>query len=173
MLKSSKLVLNENLPTWGGALNSLISNSKLPIMQTGFLTFIPLPVAEHAIVYAAMENFIKVLQQLDQKAFADFLWWRCLPHCISAMFRGFSPGEMCAALYWKVYTRNRFRWRSRGNSSIWKKVMEQVLNGAHYIRLLRAILILVDSINRLKWDAFWENNNNNNNNIYIYIYIYI
>ena len=32
-----------------------------------------------------------------------------------------------------------------------KKVIDQVLNGTHYIRLLRAILILVDSINRLKW----------------------
>ena len=39
-----------------------------------------------------------------------------------------------------------------------KKVIEQVLNGTHHIRSLRAILILVDSINRLKWDAFWENN---------------
>ena len=39
-----------------------------------------------------------------------------------------------------------------------KKVIEQVLNGTHYIRILRAISILVDSINRLKWDAFWENN---------------
>ena len=39
-----------------------------------------------------------------------------------------------------------------------KKVIEQVLNGTHYIRMLRAISILVDSINCLKWDAFWENN---------------
>ena len=39
-----------------------------------------------------------------------------------------------------------------------KKVIEQVLSGTHYIRSLRAILILVDSINRLKWDVFWENN---------------
>ena len=35
-----------------------------------------------------------------------------------------------------------------------KKVIEQVLNGTHYIRSLRVILILVDSINCLKWDAF-------------------
>ena len=36
VLKNSKLVPNENLPTWG-ALNSLISNSKLPIMQSYLL----------------------------------------------------------------------------------------------------------------------------------------
>ena len=39
-----------------------------------------------------------------------------------------------------------------------KKVVEQMLNGTHYIRSLRELLILVDSINRLKWDALWENN---------------
>ena len=71
MLKNSKPVPYENLPTWG-ALNSLISNSKLPIMQTGFLPFIPYPVTEHTTVYTAMKNFIKVLQQLHQKALPIF-----------------------------------------------------------------------------------------------------
>ena len=37
-----------------------------------------------------------------------------------------------------------------------KKVIEQVLNGTHYIKALRTILILVESTSRLKWDAFWE-----------------
>ena len=41
-------------------------------MQTGFLPFIPYPVTEHTTVYIAMKNFIKVLQQLDQKAFPIF-----------------------------------------------------------------------------------------------------
>ena len=56
VLKNSKLVPNENLPTWV-ASNSLISNSKLPIMRTGFLPFIPYPVTEHTAVYTAMKNF--------------------------------------------------------------------------------------------------------------------
>ena len=71
VLKNSKLVPNENLPTWG-ALNSLISNSKLPIMQTGFLPSIPYPVTEHTTFYTAMNNFIKVLQQLNHKALPIF-----------------------------------------------------------------------------------------------------
>ena len=41
-------------------------------MQTGFLSLIPYPVTEHATVYTAMKNFIKVLQQLDQKALPIF-----------------------------------------------------------------------------------------------------
>ena len=69
--KNSKPVFNENLPT-SGASSSLISNSNLPIMQTGFLSLIPYPVTEHATFYTAMKNFIKVLQQLDQNALPIF-----------------------------------------------------------------------------------------------------
>ena len=36
-------------------------------MQVGFLPFIPKPVPEHATVYTAMINFVKVLEQLDAK----------------------------------------------------------------------------------------------------------
>ena len=55
-----------------GALNSSISNIKLPIMQTGILPFIPYPVTEHTTVYTAMKNFVKVLQQFDPKALPIF-----------------------------------------------------------------------------------------------------
>ena len=74
------------------------------------------------------------------------------------MFRRFSHGEMCAALYWKVYTRNGLDDALVETQVFGKKIIEQVLSGTHYTRSLRAILILVDFINRLKWDAFWENN---------------
>ena len=60
LLKNSKLVPNENLPTWG-ALNSLTSNSKLPIIQTAFYFSFPYPVTEHTTAYTAIKNFIKVL----------------------------------------------------------------------------------------------------------------
>ena len=163
-------VPNENLPRWG-ALKSLISNSKLPIMQTGFLPFIRYPVTEHTTVYTAMKNFIKVLQQLDRKALPIFcgegvyrivvdIYLKCpnefkmlvpclrgfhmakgVQHCIGKYIRG--SGLDDALVETQVFR---------------KKVIEQVLNGTHYIRSLRAILILMDSINRLKWDAFWENN---------------
>ena len=56
----------------GGALNYLISDIKLLIMQTGFLLFIPCPVTEHTTVYTVMKTFAKVLQQLDQKALPNF-----------------------------------------------------------------------------------------------------
>ena len=74
------------------------------------------------------------------------------------MFRGFSHGEMCATLYGKYIRGSGLDDALVETQVFGKKVIEQVLNGTHYIRLLRAILILVDSINRLKWDAFWQNN---------------
>ena len=49
-------------------------------MQIGFLPFIPYPVTEHTIAYTAMKNFMKMLQQLDQKA--------CLPiFCAESVYR--------------------------------------------------------------------------------------
>ena len=50
----------------------LISDSNIPVMQIGFLPFIPKPVTEHATVYTAMINFVKVLEQLDQKSMPIF-----------------------------------------------------------------------------------------------------
>ena len=56
----------DDMPTWA-AIKSLISYSNIPIMQVEFVPFIPKPVIEHATVYTAMINIVKVLEQLDQK----------------------------------------------------------------------------------------------------------
>ena len=125
---------------------------------------------EHATVYTAMKNFIKVLQQPDQKALLFFFgegvyrivvdiylkcsnefnmlapclggfhMAKCEQHCIGKYIRGSDLDDLLVET--QVFGKN---------------LIEQVLNGTHYIRSLRAILLLVDSINRLKWDAFWEN----------------
>ena len=125
---------------------------------------------EHATVYTAMKNFIKVLQQPDQKALlfffgegvyrivvdiylkcsnefnmlvpclGGFLMAKCVQHCIGKYIRGSNLDDPLVET--QVFGKN---------------LIEQMLNGTHYIRSLRAILLLVDSINRLKWDAFWEN----------------
>ena len=39
------------------------------------------------------------------------------------------------------------------------KAVESIMNGSHYIRSLRGIIILADSLNTLKWEAFWKINN--------------
>ena len=71
-----------------------------------------------------------------------FRRFSCVQHCIGKYIQG--SGLEDAFVETQVFG---------------KKVIEQVLNGTDYIRSLRAILLLVDSKNRLKWDAFWEYNN--------------
>ena len=34
------------------------------------------------------------------------------------------------------------------------KAVESIMNGSHYIRSLRGIIILADALNTLKWEAF-------------------
>ena len=54
------------------AMKPLMSDSNIPILQVGFLPFIPKPVTEHATVYTAMINFVKILKQFDQKSVPTF-----------------------------------------------------------------------------------------------------
>ena len=61
----------DDMPTWAAVI-SLISDSNVPIMQVGFLPFIPKPVTEHATVYTVMINFVKKLEQLEQTSVPIF-----------------------------------------------------------------------------------------------------
>ena len=37
-----------------------------------------------------------------------------------------------------------------------KKTIEKILNGTHYVRSLRGFIIIGETIERLKWKAFFE-----------------
>ena len=70
----SKVLTSENnitMPSWA-SICSLISKSNVPIMHAGFLPMIPHPVTEHSTVYTAMNNFLKILPQLDQRSMPVF-----------------------------------------------------------------------------------------------------
>ena len=62
---------NEPLPSWAG-IQALLSSAKVPLMQVGFLPFLPFPVTEYSTVFTAMLNSIKVLKQLQQKSLPVF-----------------------------------------------------------------------------------------------------
>ena len=36
--------------------------------------------------------------------------------------------------------------------------VKSLMNGSHYIRSLRGIIILADALSTLKWEAFWKTN---------------
>ena len=133
-----------------------------------FLPMIPHPVTEHFTVYTAMNNFLKVLPQLDQRSmpvFCDgvyrlvveiylkcpekfkplvpclggFHMAKCLQHCIGKYIKGTGLDDV-------LLETNIFG----------KKTIEQILNGTHYVRSLRGFIIIGEAIERLKWKAFFE-----------------
>ena len=116
-------------------------------MQVEFLPFIPKPVTEHATVYNAMINFVKLpcdegvyrivveiyINCLEKfKALVPcldgFYMWKCLEHCIGKYIKD-------ALIEFKL---------------IGKKTIEHVLNGTHHVRSLRGIIILSEVTEKLK-----------------------
>ena len=57
---------NDLIPSWAG-IESLISQSDVPIMQIGFLPFLPKPATDYLNVYVVMLNMVQIANQLDQK----------------------------------------------------------------------------------------------------------
>ena len=58
-----------DVPTWT-AMRSLMNEKPLPLMQVGFLPFVPAPA--YATVYTAMKNFLNVVNQLKQQTLPLF-----------------------------------------------------------------------------------------------------
>ena len=63
LLMISAINSNQNTPSWSG-IRSLLSETKIPLMQVGFLSFIPHPVTEYSTVYTPMNNFVSLNVQL-------------------------------------------------------------------------------------------------------------
>ena len=157
------------IPLWA-EIESLISGSDVPIMQVGFLPFIPKPVTGYSTVYTAMLNMTKLASQLDKKILTmycdegvfrividiylqrqnqfqnfipmlgSFRTAKCLEHCIGKYIH--DTGIHNCLSQTKV---------------VGVKTLKSVLEGANYARSLKAIVILAHTIESLKWEAFTNN----------------
>ena len=157
-----------NLPIWAG-IRALLSNANAPQMHVAVLPFIPRSVTEHPTVYTAMRNFVKIADQLEQKSLPLFcdegvfrivvdiflqhpLQFQSLVPCLG----GFHMAK-CAQHCIGKYIRGSGLEDSLLETSIFGiKIVEQFLNGTHYVRSLRGILILAEGIETIKWHAFWK-----------------
>ena len=124
-----------------------------------FLPFIPRPVTEHPTVYTDMRNFVKIADQLEQKSLPLFcdegvfrivvdiflqhpLQFQSLVPCLGG-FHMAQHAQQCAQHCIEKYIRGSGLEDSLLETSIFGiKVVEQFLNGTHYVRSLRGILIL-------------------------------
>ena len=61
----------ESLPTWAGC-RAFLSQSEVPLMNVGFLPYIPHPVTAYSTVYTALHNSMSVLAQLNHRSMSIF-----------------------------------------------------------------------------------------------------
>ena len=160
---------NDLIPSWAG-IESLISQSDVPIMQVGFLPFPPKPVTGYSNVYVVMLNMVKIANQLDQKILpvycyegvfrilidnylqrqnqfkvlipmlGSFHTAKCLEHCIGKYIEDTGIDDCLS------------QTKVAG-----VKAMKSVFERTNYARSQKAILILAHAIESLKWEAFMEN----------------
>ena len=144
-------------------------------MQVGFLPYSPYPVTDHPTVYTAMKNFVSALSQLSQNSLpvvcdegvfrilveiilqrpeefknlvpklGSFHLSKAVQHCIGKLIRG---SDIEDALV-----------KTKGFGL---KVVESVLGGTHYVRSLRGLLILLEVLTIMQWEAFWCTRDRNN-----------
>ena len=157
----------QNMPSWS-AFNSLVSEESLCVKQVGFLPVIPYPVTEYRTVYTALKNFQEVLQQLDQTnlpiACDEGVYHIVREIMLSTNeFDSFVP---CLGSFHMIKVAlssiGKFL-RGSGAETIWTEcsifginIVESVLNGSNYVRSLKGMFLLSESMDRLRWEAFFR-----------------
>ena len=168
-IRSNKLLSHDcnPIPTWAGC-RSLLSTASLPLWQVGFIPYLPYPVTKHETVYTALHNFLSVLSQLEQK---------CLPvfcdegvYCIVIdivlkhseefkqlvpMMGGFHMAKAAMHCIGKYLKGCGIEDAFVETETFGIKVAESVIQGSHYVRAFRGLLIAAEAVESMKWDAFW------------------
>ena len=168
LMMSRSAELNKDIPSWGG-IRALTSVSDVPLMQSGFLPFIPHPVIDYGTVYTAMRNFVTVNQQLQQKilpVFCDEGVFRIvldiyLDHPIEfrdllPMLGSFHMTKIALGATGKYVLGCGLDDAVIETKIFGKKTIEAVLGGTHYVRSIRGMPIISAAIQFIKWQAFWE-----------------
>ena len=168
MLASSETTDDEPTPTWAGC-HALLTKSDPSVMQVGFLPFLPYPVTDDATVYTALINFLNVLKQQKQKCLpviCDEGVFRILAQIVLQRpieFQNILPMLGCFHLTKAVEHCLGKLLKGSGiedalveTSCFGLKILEQVLGGTHYVRSLRGLIIIYESVRVLQWEAFLQ-----------------
>ena len=67
-----------------------------------------------------------------------------------------SYGKSTFTLYWRIYKINGLFDILIETSTFWVKTAEEVAGGTHYERSFHGMLILLEALRKLKWNAFRE-----------------
>ena len=162
---------SQTMPTWS-AFNSLISEDDIPEKIVGFLPVIPHPVTDYKTVYSALKNFQSILSQLEQ----DHMPVTCdegvyhiareiiLDHPeefknLVLCMGSFHMMKIVLACFGKYLNGSGARqiWTETGIFGV--NVFESVIAGTNYVRSLKGMLLLSESMERLRWCEFFKENN--------------
>ena len=67
-----------------------------------------------------------------------------------------SYGKSTFTLYWRIYKINGLFDILIETSTFWVKTAKEVAGGTHYERSFHGMLILLEALRKLKWNAFRE-----------------
>ena len=172
LIKTGLTKEQESIPSssWAGC-RALISSTNVPIMHTGFLAHLPYPVTEYSTVFTALHNFFKILSQLNQTALPIFCDEGVFPIVFDIvlsnpkefdklipMLGSFHAAKVVEHCIGKCLRGSRVEDALVETGVFGLKAVESLMNGSHYIRSLRGMIILADALNTLKWEAFWNTN---------------
>jgi hypothetical protein len=160
----------QTMPSWS-AFNSVITDETVPQKIIGFLPVIPHPVTEYATVYTALKNFQSILGQLKQSHIAvtgDEGVYHIAREIQLQHPTEFKNIVLCIGSFHmiKVVLGCIGKYiEGSGAETIWVEkevfglnVVKSVLAGSHYVRSLKGMLLLSESIERLQWCEFFTEN---------------
>ena len=138
-------------------------------MHVGFLPFLPSPVTEYSTVFSVMKNFTQLVGQLKQDAlplFCDegafrivvdiFLQKQDQFQNLTPMFGGFYAAKYLQHSLGKYIRGSGLEESLRQTRVFGVKIVDSVLDGPHYVRSLKGLLILANTVEKLKWAAFTQ-----------------
>ena len=150
------------------ANKSLLSETKIPLMQVGFLPFIPHPVTQYSTVYTAMKNIVSRNVHLKQKTlpvFCDEGVFRLVLDIfinnldefkdLLPLLRGFHMAKAVLHAVGKYVKGSILDDIIKYTKFYGPKPLEPVIAGNRYVWSLTGFQILSISIQILKWQAFW------------------
>lgn len=157
---------DQQMPSWQ-AFNSLITDEAVPEKIVGFLPVIPHPVTEYATVYTALKNFQNILSQLKQTHIAitaDEGVYHIAQEIKMQHPDEFQNVILCLGSFHmiKIVLACIGKYlEDSGAETIWLEngifgpnVIKSVLGGTHYVRSLKGMLLLCETIERLQLCEF-------------------